>query len=208
MTSKSIVAGLVLVSALLTAACGATQFNGYESATAEDKKIVAAGGFSEAAMAQIAIVQNPDFNGGMISPKALRKIQQYSISCQEQVDAQLAGPGQSGVNGAVSYGAAGLGTGPAAAAAGFTNAAISAGNYAIYGGGAYVLPGAVNGLVTGSYAMASAKGTCTRDFWEDICKTDPDFKGTHVVVAYAGKRSNSRPPALNRSAVAPASLKK
>ncbi len=205
MTTKIVVKaglrGLVLAGVvLLLGACGAmSQYNGYVTATEEDAKIVAAGGYSEAAMAQIAIVQNPDFNGGKISPKALRKIQQYSVSCQYQIDTQLAGAGQSSANGAVPYGAAGaVGTGVGAALA-FDGAKFS--NYAIYGGVAYLTAGAINGLVTGSYAMASAKGTCTRDFWEDIVKTDPDFKGTHVVVAYAGKTRNSRPPLLDRSAI-------
>jgi hypothetical protein len=170
-----------------------SSYNGYVTAPPEAKKVVENGGYSEEAMAQIVIVQNPDFNGGKISPKALKKIQEYGMSCQKQIDAQLAGAGQSAVNGAVPYGLAGTGTGPAARMA-FMGAA-SATRYAIYGGVAYILPGAVNGLVTGSYAMASAKGTCTRDFWEDISKTDPDFRGTHVGVAYAGKTGSSAPPA-------------
>lgn len=185
-------------------ACATSSFNGYVSASPHDMKVVEHGGYSPAAMAQIAIVQNPDFNGGKISPKALQKIQEYSISCQRQIDAQLAGSGQSGLNGAVPYGLAGLGVGPAAKAA-FAGASESA--YALYGGIAYVLPGAVNGLITGSYAMASAKGTCTRDFWEDIVRIDPDFRGTHVVVVYAGKAAgDSIPPALlDRPAAKPVS---
>lgn len=200
MISKLAVRGLALASALLLGACGTmSPFNGFVSATDEDAKIVQAGGYSEAAMAQIAIVQNPDFNGGKISPKALKKIQQYSISCQGQVDPQLAGRGQSGGSGAVNYGIAGTGTGLAANAA-FAGAKIS--EYAIYGGIAYILPGALNGALGGGYSMASAKGDCTRQFWEDIAKTDPDFKGTHVVIVHAGKSGNSVPPALNRAAVA------
>ncbi|MBU6490548.1 hypothetical protein KGQ25_00040 [Patescibacteria group bacterium] len=182
---------------LLLGACASmSSFNGYVSASSEDAKKVEHGGYSDAATAQIAVVQNPDFNGGRISPRALKKIQEYSISCQRQIDVQLAGAGQSGVNGAVPYGVAGLGVGPAAKAA-FAGASMHA--YALYGGIAYLLPGAVNGLITGSYAMASAKGTCTRDFWEDVVHTDPDFRGTHVVVVYAGKAfGNSMPPALKK----------
>lgn len=187
---------ILLVSVLSLGACATSQFNGYMSAGPADEKVVQAGGYSEAVVAQIAIVQNPDFNSGRISPRALRKIQEYSISCQRQVDAQLAGGVRSAINGAIPYGAAGLGTGPAAALA-FAGAKVS--EYAIYGGGAYLLPGAINGLVTGSYALASAKGTCTRDFWEDIVKSDPEFIGTHIVVAYAGKTGRSVPPALERS---------
>ena len=172
-------------------------FNGYVSASPEDARAVERGGYSYAAMAQIAIVQNPDFNGGKISPKALEKIQEYSISCQRQIDAQLAGAGQSGVNGAVPYGAAGaVGTGAGASAA-FAGASFS--QYAQYGGIAYLFAGGINGLITGSYAMASAKGACTRDFWEDVVHSDPDFRGTHVVTVFAGKAlGNSVPPALSQ----------
>jgi len=202
MVKQSIARVCVLVFAALLGGCGATsQFNGFVKATDADAKTVHEGGYSDAAMAQIAIAQNPDFNKGKISPKALKKIQEYSISCQRQIDSQLAGPGQSGASGALNYGVAGTGTGPAADLA-FTGA--KAGEYAVYGGLAYVLPGGVNGLYSGGYAMASAKGTCTRDFWEDIAKTDPDFKGTHVEVVHAGKAwGNSRPPALSNPVVAP-----
>lgn len=202
MISKLIVRGLVLASALLLEACGTTQFSGYISAPPEAEKVVRAGGYVEEAVAQVAIVGNPDFNGGKISAKALTKIQEYGISCQRQIDAQLSGPGQAALNGALPYGIAGTGTGVAAAAAGFTSAVATAANYAVYGGLAYVLPGAVNGLVSGSYSMASAKGNCTEKFWTDIAKTDPAFAGTHVIVVYAGKRSGgSIPPALDRAAV-------
>lgn len=202
MISKLTVRGLVLASALFLGACGTmSQYNGYVTAPPEAKKAVESGAFVEEAVAQIAIVQNPDFNGGKISVKALKKIQEYGMSCQRQIDAQLAGPGQSGAGGALSYGLAGTGTGAAADLA-FGNA-VKMGEYAIYGGVAYILPGAVNGLVTGSYAMASAKGTCTRDFWGDIAKTDPDFAGTHVEVVHAGKARNSLPPSLSRPAAKP-----
>jgi hypothetical protein len=177
-----------------------SSFSGYAQATDKDAAQVNSGNYNVTASAQIAIVQNPDLNDGLISPKALKKIQQYNISCQRQIAPQLAGAGQSGVNGAVPYGAAGAGTGPAAALA-FHGASMGA--YSIYGALAYVLPGAVNGLVTGSYALASAVGTCTRDFWSDIVDNDPDFAGTHVEVVYAGKAwGDSHPPALDHSAVA------
>jgi len=181
-------------------------FSGYVSAPPEAKRVVESGGYVEEAVAQIAIVQNPDFNGGKISAKALRKIQEYSMSCQAQIDSQLAGAGQSAGSGALNYGVAGTGTGVAARAA--FGAAVKIGEYATYGGLAYVLPGAVNGLVSGAYSMASAKGDCTRQFWEDIAKSDPDFKGTHVVAVYSGKRRDSHPPALERKSVAPPPLKK
>lgn len=196
---KLMVRGLLLASVLLFGACGTTSpFSGYTNASEDDAKVVASGGYSEAAMAQIAIVQNPDFNGGKISAKALKKIQEYGISCQKQVDPQLSGAGQSGVSGALNYGVAGTGTGPAAAAA-FGSAGNMMSKYATYGGIAYLLPGGVNGLYSGAYAMASAKGNCTQKFWEDVAKTDPDFRGTHVLVAHSGKTDNSAPPALKQS---------
>lgn len=193
-----IVRGLALASVLLLGACGG--MNGYISATPEDEKVVNAGGYSEAAMAQTIIVQNPDFNGGKISPKALKKIQQYSISCQRQIDPQLAGKGQSAVHGALPNAAGGLATGPAAALA-FSGAKL--GEYATYGGVASFGLGVPYGMQSGSYSMASAKGSCTRDFWGDIAKTDPDFKGTHVEIVYYAKNwGDSKPPALDRSAIA------
>jgi hypothetical protein len=74
MISKLIVRGLALASALLLGACGTmSPFSGYVSAPPEAKKEVEAGKFVEEVAAQIVIYQNPDFNGGKISPKALRK---------------------------------------------------------------------------------------------------------------------------------------
>ena len=203
MMIRLFVRGFGLAAVLLLGACASSPFNGYITAGPQDMQAVRQGGYSPAAMAQIAIVQNPDFNGGKISPLALKKIQEYSISCQHQIDPQLAGAGQSGISGAVPYGVAGLGIGPATKAA--FGSAVNMSSYAVYGGIAYLLPGAVNGLISGSYAMASAKGTCTRDFWEDVVHSNPLFAGTHVVVVYAGKAAgDSVPPALlNRSAVSP-----
>ena len=183
----------------LTGCATMSQFNGYVKADAGARQAIEAGQYNAQATAQVAIVQNPDINGGKISPQALKKIEQFSISCQEQIDGQLAGAAQSAANGAMPYGAAGLGAGPAAAAA-FSGA--KAIDYAKYGGITYLFAGAANGLVTGSYAMASAKGTCTRDFWDDVSKNDPAFRGTHVEVVYAGKRwHDSVPPALDHSAM-------
>ena len=203
MISKSIVRGLVLAaSTLLLGACATSPYNGYENAPPGARRVIENGGYSEEATAQIAIVQNPDFNGGKISPKALRKIQEYSMSCQGQISAQLAGAGRSALGGAIPYGLAGTSTGLGASLA--WGGAASAAKYSTYGAVAYLLPGAVNGLVSGSYALASGKGTCARDFWDDISRSDPDFKGTHVEVVYAGKSSQSRPPALDHSVTVPA----
>ena len=195
--------GLAVLAAALLSACAGPKslYSGFVIAAPEDEQTVRAGGFSEAALAQVAIVQNPDLNFGKISPKALRKIQEYGISCQKQVDAQVAGGLQTGGQGAGVYGVSGLGLGAAASAA---FAAAKASEYAIYGAIGYLLPCAVYGGTSGAYAMASAKGSCTRDFWEDVAKTDPDFRGTHVVVIHSGRRwGDSRPPALDRTAVWP-----
>ena len=202
-----IVRGLALASAFLLQACSPSMYSGYVTAQPEAKKVVDEGGYSDDAMAQIAIVQNPDLpanspNKGKISPKAVTKIQQYAISCQYQIDPQLAGGAQSVINGALPNGGAGaLGTGLGAHAA-FAGAKFR--EYATYGGVASLFLGIPYGATSGSYSMASAKGDCTRQFWEDIVKTDPDFQGTHVVIVYAGKRwGDSRPPAmLNRDTVA------
>lgn len=192
------VIALALVFSL--AGCATSSFNGYVSAGQDDARVVEAGGVSSAALAQVAIVQNPDVNGGRVSPKALRKIQQYAISCQRQVDAQLAGPIRSAIGGAVEYGLPGaVGTGAGAVSA--FGSAVKFGTYATYAGIPYAFTGAVNGLVSGSYALASAKGDCTRQFWEDVVKTDPDFRGTHVLIVYAGKSGDPTPPALAPAAV-------
>jgi hypothetical protein len=198
---KSLGAIALIVSTLLLGACGS--LNGFISAQPEAKKLVDAGEYVPEAVAQVAIFQHPDFNGGKLPLAALRKIQQLSMSCQGQADGQVAGPGQSAATGAGLYGVAGTGTGPAAALA-FGSAGNMMGKYATYGGIAYLLPGAVNGLYSGSYAMASVKGTCTVEFWRLTLEKNPEFKGTVVVPVLAGKSSNSAPPTLERKS-APAS---
>lgn len=196
-----IVRGLTLagIAAVLPGCGGIT--SGYINASDDDKKVIERGGYSEAAVAQIAIVQHPDFNGGKISKKAFQKVQELSMLCQRQVDPQLAGGGQSALSGAVAYGTAGaVGTGVGASQA--FSYAVGA-EYAIYGGIASLVPGAVNGLVTGSYAMASAKGTCTVEFWRLTVERDPSLKGTIVIPVLAGKAwGQALPPALDRGAVA------
>lgn len=204
-TMQLLVRGSILAGAVaLSAGCATSPVAGYMSASQEDAETVKNGGYSDAAMAQIAIVQNPKINGGKLSPEAVRVIQELSMSCQQQVDGQLAGAAQSGIYGGVDYGITGLGVGPAARV-GFGKMA-SIVKYAGYGAIASILPGAYNGLITGSYAMASAKGTCTDKFWTDVSKTRPEFAGTHVLTVFAGKKwGDSAPPALDKSAVMPAS---
>jgi hypothetical protein len=185
----------VTCAALLLSACGT--FNGYTSATSEDAAQVAKGGLSEAALAQLAIVQHPDVNGGIIPAGALQRIQELAISCQWQLDPQLAGIGQAMGGAASSYGAAGaVGTGAAAAAA---FPIVKAGEYFVYGGVAMLATGAVNGAISGSYSSAAAKGDCVRQFWAIDQKKNPKFEGTFTVIVYYGKAENSRPPALDKN---------
>lgn len=83
---------LAMVILLLTGCGTMGPYVGYVAATDEDATRVANGGFSEEAVAQIAIVQNPRINGGKLSVEALKEIQFLSMSCQGQVGAQAAGP--------------------------------------------------------------------------------------------------------------------
>ncbi len=197
------IASLLILLASLSA-CAQSPFNGYAEVnkkTEDEVKTASENGrllYSAMASAQVAIVQNPDINGGHLSPQAFMKIQEYNISCQHQVSPQLSGPVQSFVGSAVPYGAAGtVGTGVGAHAA--FGAAATVGTYGLYGGLTELGLGGVNGIITGSYAMASAVGTCTRDFWDDVVHTSPLFSGAHVEVVYYGKRwGDSAPPALSR----------
>jgi len=196
--NKTLLQGFfALALALTLSACAQTQFAGYDQASDEAASKVNKGEYDVDATAQIAIVQNPDINGGKISLKALMKIEQYSMSCQRQIDPQLAGGVQSGINGVVPYGIGGfVGVGEGAVT-GFPGAKFM--QYGPYGGIADGAEGGVNGLVTGSYALAAGVGGCTRDFWEDISKSDPAFAGTHVEIVYAGKSwGDSHPPALDK----------
>lgn len=176
-------------------ACAGTPWSGFESADSSALEKVKAGQIVPEAVAQIAVAQHPEFNGGITPARAFQKIQELAISCQIQMDAQLAGAVRSGVSGALSYGVGGLGTGPAASAA-FGNA-VKMGEYATYGGITYILPGFVNGLYSGGYSAAAAKGDCTRQFWTLSQEKDPTLKGTIVAIVYAGK-SSAVPPNLER----------
>jgi hypothetical protein len=180
----------IACAALALGACGT--FDGYKVATSEDAASVAKGEYSPAALAQIAIVQHPSVNGGIVPAGAL----------QWQLDPQLAGIGQAMGGAASSYGAAGaVGTGAAAAAA---FPIVKAGEYFVYGGVAMLATGAVNGAISGSYSSAAAKGDCVRQFWAIDQKKNPKFEGTFTVVVYYGKAENSRPPALDKNVTAKA----
>lgn len=195
--------GLIALSfALALGGCATSPYNGYVSASRDDLAHVEKGEFSDAAMAQIALVQHPEINGGIIPVGALKRVQEDAISCQWQLDPQLAGAGRSTVTSGLSYGLAGAaGTGLGANAA--FGSAVKAGEYATYGGVAMLFSGAVNGLVSGSYSASAAKGDCVKQLWSIDQKKNPKFEGTFVVIVYAGKSSNSRPPALDQSVTMP-----
>ncbi len=75
--------------AALLGACATPSFNsGCVVADEPVKQIVAEGGWSEEAMAQVAIVQNPDFQHGKISAETMKTIERYAVSCQEQIAPQ------------------------------------------------------------------------------------------------------------------------
>lgn len=179
----------------LTGCAGAPVSHGYLSATSADLEAVERGEYSPVAMAQLVAFVNPLIGVTKIPKEAMMLIQRAAIDCQWQIDPQLAGAWQSAITGGVSYGIAGGGAGPAARL-GF-GAAAKILDYTIYGIGAYVLPGAVNGLVTGSYGMASAKGRCAQKNWDEYKATTGKYRGIHIDVAYAGKAwGGSMPPAL------------
>lgn len=188
-------AAIAVLALASLSACAGTPWSGFESADPSALEKIKNGEIVAEVVAQIAVAQHPEFNGGVIPARAFQKIQELALSCQIQMDAQLAGVVRSGASGMLSYGAAGTGTGPAASAA-FNG--VKMGEYAAYGGIAYILPGFVNGLYSGGYSAASAKGDCTRQFWTLSQEKDPSLKGTAVMVVHAGK-STAIPPNLERS---------
>lgn len=144
-------------------------------------------GYSSDPLASVAIVHNPDFNGGRISPQAYDTIVRYGQSCDEQIGRWSPSATSNAAQGAVNYGIPGAAGAALGGAAGFSG---DAGNYAAYGGPTAAFGGAVNGLYTGSYSRNAAEGDCVRQFWGDVEDADPAFRGTHVVTMFSG----SRPP--------------
>ncbi len=199
---------LLAISVGITGCIGAPISHGYRPASTGDLEAVERGEYSPVAMAQLVAFVNPLIGVTKIPKEAMKLIQKAAIDCQWQIDPQLAGAWQSAITGGVSYGIAGGGAGPAARL-GF-GAAAKILDYTIYGIGAYVLPGAVNGLITGSYGMASAKGRCAQKNWDEYKATTGKYKGIHIDVAYAGKAwGGSMPPALldeTKSSEAPAPI--
>lgn len=183
-------AGLVFMSGC----AGMASSSGFRMASKEDMEAVERGEYNEAAMAQIVAYTNELIGVTKIPRQALKLIQKAAIGCQWDIGPQLAGAWQSAASGGVTYAPAGSGTGLAAHLA-FAGAKLS--EYAIYGAGAYLLPGAVNGLISGSYAFAAAKGDCVRTKWDEYKRETGKYKGIHVGIAYAGKNwGNSAPPML------------
>lgn len=147
-------------------------------------------GYSSDPLASVAIVQNPDFNGGRISPEAYDTIVRYGQSCDAQIGAQSPSMASHAAQGAVNYGvpyAAGAAVGTTLGLEG-----SPVGGMAIYSGFSSAAGGAVNGLYTGSYARNAAEGDCVRQFWGDVEGSNPDFRGTHVVTMFAGNRPAAR----------------
>lgn len=202
MKLQMVVRGLVLAG--ITLLLNACALNGYISAPEGAERVVQNGGYVPEALAQVAIFQNPDFNKGKITPKAFRKIQEYGISCQRQADAQVAGQGQAAATGIINQGPiSAVSEAASADAANFARTSEQIQNYGMFGLGLGVGFGALNGMTSGSYDLASLKGECTRGFWGDVRNTDPAYRGTHVGVVRFGKKwGGSLPPALDRSAVA------
>jgi hypothetical protein len=194
---------LAMVILLLTGCGTMGPYVGYVAATDEDATRVANGGFSEEAVAQIAIVQNPRINGGKLSVEALKEIQFLSMSCQGQVGAQAAGPLQAvGTGVVIGSVAGGVGTGTAAQAAYLKNntGVSNFARFGLFGLIAGGVNGAVNGYATGSYNLAVGIGSCTTQFWADALKADAKgvFQGTKIVTLPYGKRvGGSLPPALS-----------
>lgn len=168
------------------AACSTTQYSG----------------FSDAPMAQIAVVQHPRVNEGIIPAKAYERIDELSGSCQKQIHPQVAGLVQSSVNGAVpgaATGYVGLNAG-----SGFLDG-VDTGAYGLYGAAAGAVNGAQNGAVVGSAAAATAVANCVDQFWKAIDqREDSTWRGTFTVPVIAGKSwGSSRPPALEQAPAAP-----
>lgn len=196
---------LALGVTVMVTGCATTQYSGYAVGTKADAEAVDRGEYNNAAMAQIVVWVNTLIGVTEVPQEAMTLIQRAALDCQWQIDPQLAGPVQSGVNGGVPYAIAGAGIGPAMAL-GFGQAVVNVGKYALYGSGAYLLPGAANGLVTGSYAQVAAKGDCAKTNWEEYVKREPKYAGIHIGVAYAGKAwGNSAPPAYHPKKHEPAS---
>lgn len=187
---------------LFTAGCASVTgpYVGGVVATEDDAKIVERGGLAEAALAQVAIVQNPRINGGKLSVEALKEIQELSMSCQQQIGAQAATIGQGVMTGtAIGAVAGGVGTGTAAEVAYPKNPGVSNFNrFGLFGLVAGGVNGAFNGMATASYNLAVGIGSCTVQFWADQVTTNPLFKGAKVVSLPYGKRAGgSLPPALS-----------
>lgn len=160
-------------------------------------------GFSNAPLAQVAVVQHPRINGGIIPLAALTEITYLSASAQQQIHEQAAGLEQSMINGAVpaaGAGAVGFSAGYSAA-----NVGLAAGTAGAIGAITGAANGAWSGAMMGSGSAANAIGSTVRDFWELDKKlpaaspegmdfTGDEFKGTFVQPITAGKNIfNSAP---------------
>ena len=193
---RLLVSLLIFLSALLAGGCS-TMYPGYITASDAEVERVNKGEWSEAAAAQIVIIQHPDINGGKLSANAVKKILWLNTQCQKQVPPQLAGLGASAMKGAAMGGVAGaIGTGAGADAA-YPNAA-SVNNYWLFGLIAGGTAGAMNAMATSSYEVGKLTGHCTEKFWAKTLQDDKsgDFSGASVLATGISKASDSRPPAM------------
>lgn len=204
MKTKSVSMAVLAMFVLLMTGCASVTgpYVGYVAGTEDDAKIVQRGGWSEEAMAQIAIVVNPrGKNGGKLSIEALQVIQELSMSCQGQVGAQAAGSGQAVASGAsIGSVAGGLATGLGAEAAYRKTPGINNFSYfGTFGAVANAVTGGVNGYATGSYNLAVGIGSCTAQFWADEVKKRPDVFGDTKLVSlpYGKKAGGSLPTKLS-----------
>lgn len=147
-------------------------------------------GYSDDPWASIAVVQNPDINGGRIAPEAIALIERYGESCNAQIDAQSPSRASNAAQGAVNYGVPGAAGTALGATLGLDVA--NPGGYATYGGVAGAANGAVSGMYAGSYARNAAEGSCVQAFVGDVRPGNPVLRGTHVVTMFAGSRGPAR----------------
>lgn len=167
---------LLAILAVSTAACGTMSTPGYNPEP----------------MAVIGVVQNPDFNNGVVPPEAYDQINRYAASCYQQLEGQARGRFESGIRGAIDNGVAGTIGGAIGLSTGSRAfEGVDPGSYGVYGAAAGGAQGAaggyVNGQISGSYAMATARAACTDDFWSD--RPSDLFRGTHVVPLTNGRSS-------------------
>lgn len=148
------------------------------------------------------VSQHPRINEGIIPPDAFAEYQYLATDCNQQVEHYAAGPLQSAGTGGLVYGAAGVAGGSGGAQAGFGKV-VSSADYGVYTGVQMFASGAVNGLQTGSYGMATLKGGCTSAHWSVSQKMNGNWAGTFVHTVTAGRKPGAQPLRLTKKPAAP-----